>query len=452
MTTPRDSRLENIEEWHSDRGSTSTSIDDANDVRSVENRDRSWYRFNYGMFWGVVVGTIAIASASLGAALSKIPKVNRIIVTTLNRNGLDRYQAEVRSLVTDNLTQPTTILIVQTQPHSSETNYLADALEDRQDSILLWQLQPKQQSATVTLIAGDRQVFIPALGWIAIQDALNYGGIGLLAQSINQIVEGVTINHYISATPKAMKVFSKATESITSSKCQLIDNTKISYASVVENCTTDLNKFQQQEIAIATLHQNLNNQKLASQIDRAFPRIYQQINTDLSRSEMLALIDYVRTIPADNLHVNLPPKYLQEQQKLVSSNRQDSGNLPKNSQSSLNSSESKLKSGYSFDNHPFNHVPIAIQNTTDSPELAAKAIAYLKQRHFGNVYLVNYLPLKLEKTEIILPQSKIRTAQYLRQTLGVGRLRLAEDKSLETIVIRIGKDAKYLTIKDNFIR
>lgn len=450
MTTPKDSKLEDMEQRRFERLSDLTNTDDANSSQSIKNSGISWNSFNYGMFWGVVIGTTAIASASLGAALSTIPKVNHLIITKLAQNGFNRYQAEVKSIVTENLTQPTTILVVET--HSPESNYLADTIKDRQDSILLWQLQPKQQSAKVTLIAAERQVFIPALGWIPIQDALNYGGINLLAQTINQIVEGVTINHYISATPKAMKVLAKATENVTSSQCQFTVNTQLPYTNPLENCTTNLNKFQQQEIAIAALHQNLNNHQLASQIDRAFPQIYQQLNTDLSGSEMLALIDYVRTIPSDNLHVSLPPKYLQEPQKLVSSNSQGSANLPKNSQSFLDSSESKLNSGYYSDNHPFNHVTIAIQNTTDTPELAAKAIGYLEQRNFGNVYLVNYLPLNLEKTEIILPQSKIRTAQHLRQTLGVGQLRLAEDKSLEAILIRIGKDAKYLTIEDNFIR
>ena len=36
-------------------------------------------------------------------------------------------------------------------------------------------------------------------------------------------------------------------------------------------------------------------------------------------------------------------------------------------------------------------------------------------------------------------------------TLGIGRLQLAQNNSQEAIVIRIGEDAKYLTIEDSFI-
>ncbi len=104
-------------------------------------------------------------------------------------------------------------------------------------------------------------------------------------------------------------------------------------------------------------------------------------------------------------------------------------------------------------NYQLKNLPIAVQNTTDNPELASRLLDFLKQRDFRNVYLIDHLPIDLNQTEIIVERGNIVLADYLKKNLSLGRLELSptSDANFE-LTIRIGEDAQYLNVEDDFIR
>jgi polyisoprenyl-teichoic acid--peptidoglycan teichoic acid transferase len=408
---------------------------------SMARFDFNWfYYLNRGMFWGIMVGTVAIASGGIGAALTTIPEVSESLAARLNQNKiateLIRRQTRAK-IVPANLTEPINILVVGIQPNTLKSESLSDAVINKSSDILLWQLRPQQKLATVTTIPGNSRVFIPQLGWSTIEEVNTYGGVGLVSQAIEQLVEGVTVDRYITATPQALSALTAITGDLVT-QCSTTMSER-SLTNAVE-CTSELNKFQQQQTAIATLRQRLHDPEVASQISTSIPQLSRYLNTNLSQSEILSLADFIGKIPEKRLAVNLPGEI--QQMRRFGSN---SNLAPANFEHEPNLT--KMRSPERVEG-----IAIAIQNTTNNPELALEAIAYLKQHNFQNVYLVNYLPLQLEETEIIIPQSKFKTADYIRQTLGLGKLQLAPDNSQKAILIRIGRDARYLGIDDSFIR
>ncbi len=51
-----------------------------------------------------------------------------------------------------------------------------------------------------------------------------------------------------------------------------------------------------------------------------------------------------------------------------------------------------------------------------------KVVNYLRQQNFGNVYLVEHIPLKLKQTQIVVNHDRLKTANYVKNVLDFGRL------------------------------
>lgn len=49
-----------------------------------------------------------------------------------------------------------------------------------------------------------------------------------------------------------------------------------------------------------------------------------------------------------------------------------------------------------------------------------KVVNYLRQQYFKNVYLVEHIPLKLKKTQIVVNHSHLKTANYVKNVLDFG--------------------------------
>ena len=470
MENSQDSQSKYRQKWCFDQKSDDSNVTNLDESFSITKFNLiSLYRFNYGMFWGVLVGTIAIASAAIGAALTTFPLINSIILSKLDQNEittkLTPNSVEIETIIPASLTQPLDILVVEIPSNIQGFRDLSHTVANSIENISLWQFDPQQKLVKITIIPSNSPILIPELGWITIEDADIYGGIPLVSQTINQIVDGVTVDNYIhtSSISQSSQSLTMAERDLTKSGCQSFELGVKPYVNAVKKCTINSNQLKHPQSTInslrdsivATLSPGLNNQNL-SEISTAIPTSAKYLETDLSQSQMLALANFIGAIPENNFQVSLLPEDLQPKQQLIGKSSFDSLTLKdrskKKTQSLTANNSHSLSLSDNKNSHPFHNMAIAIQNTTNRPELAARAIAYLRKRNFHNVYLVHYLPLKLDKTEIILPQTKIRTANYLRQTLGFGRLKLNQDNSQEAIVIRIGEDASYLTLEDSFVR
>jgi hypothetical protein len=93
--------------------------------------------------------------------------------------------------------------------------------------------------------------------------------------------------------------------------------------------------------------------------------------------------------------------------------------------------------------HPVQDKLVAVQNTTNNPELGRQVVAYLRQQNFRHVYLVKHIPLKLKQTNIVSNYGQVETANYLKNILGFGNLEAKSTLQQPKLVLQLGEDALF---------
>lgn len=93
--------------------------------------------------------------------------------------------------------------------------------------------------------------------------------------------------------------------------------------------------------------------------------------------------------------------------------------------------------------HPVQDKLVAVQNTTNNPELGIQVVAYLRQQNFRHVYLVKHIPLKLKQTNIVSNYGQVETANYLKNILGFGNLEAKSTLQQPKLVLQLGEDALF---------
>lgn len=146
----------------------------------------------------------------------------------------------------------------------------------------------------------------------------------------------------------------------------------------------------------------------------------------------------IKELEPDPLRVNLLPGYTPS--KAI-----------KNSQQLATSTIAEAKPLFSGQTtllarkHPVEDNLVAVQNTTNNPELGRQVVAYLKQRNFRHVYLVKHIPLKLKQTNIVSNYGQVETASYLKNILGFGNLEAKSTLQQPKLVLQLGEDALFST-------
>ncbi len=84
---------------------------------------------------------------------------------------------------------------------------------------------------------------------------------------------------------------------------------------------------------------------------------------------------------------------------------------------------------------------VAIQNASNSPEIADNLAKYLQDKGYENVYVIQDWPDRLLQTQIIAQKGDLDSASKLKQTLGLGKIASESTGDLESdLTIRIGED------------
>ncbi|MCC0176059.1 LCP family protein [Waterburya agarophytonicola K14] len=394
-----------------------------------DSKQSYWFYFTRGLFWGVIVGFTAILSASCGVALTKIDRVEKIIVRTIDRNSISTQATTSKSL-----TRPVNILVLEVKPSSSQITKLSPELVGDSKTILLLQFEPQSNITRIINIPTNSRVKIPDFGWGTIADANRYGGTTLVSQMVVQLMDGLTIDRYIRATPD---IFQKliASGKITLDNCN--DN--------LRNCADLDEQILRQETAAETIRQRLNIPGYLRSFKTTLNQTKAGLDTNLSLAEAMSIANFVKELESDGITVNLVSGY--EAGKTININDRLAKSQLTGDQAKLIKPLSTQDNNYLSNNKSsLQHHPIAIQNTTDSPELGMRFVTYLRRQSFQDVYLVEHIPLKLDKTRIIINQSQLSRAKHLQNIIGLGSLEPKPDAKQQPITIQIGEDAHYLPL------
>ena len=380
-----------------------------------------WSYCSSCLFWGVIIGFTAISSAIAGVALTRIDAVEQAIIQKLptSLNGTSRKQTA--------LTRPINVLLLEVKSDAEQMREFSDTFVGESKAILLLKVKPQQNSAQIINIPPNSRVEIPGFGQGTIKDAYKLGGTQLLSQTINQLNEGLTVDRYIRATPETFRELT-ASGKITLQDCD----------SRIKDCDNQGSQIIRQQITFNTIRQRLNIPGYLASFKTVIAETEPDLDTNISVPEIIYLANFIKELDPDSLRVDLLPGYTPG--KTIT----DSNQIAKSPPIKQKIESPGITGMSSKKTHPFQYHPIAIQNTTNNPELGRRVAAYLRHRNFRDVYLVEHIPLKLNQTRIMANGRQGKTVNYLQNILGFGYLEAKSDSLNREITIQIGEDAFYL--------
>ncbi|MEO8890451.1 MAG: LCP family protein, partial [Coleofasciculaceae cyanobacterium] len=202
----------------------------------------------------------------------------------------------------------------------------------------------------------------------------------------------------------------------------------------------DVGRVQRQQTLIKALRQRISNPTVLPRLAQAVRVMQQYIDTNLSLEEMLALVGFGLKLEPDNFKmVLLPGRFSTPNESVASYWIMDSAGKDRiireyfQPNSTLNSPEAESNSA--------TQLRIAIQNSTQNPELTERVVEYLAQKNFHNVYIISDWPDRLRQTQIIDQQGDQKAAGILKKVLGVGKVEASSTGDLDSdLTIRLGED------------
>jgi LCP family protein required for cell wall assembly len=163
----------------------------------VERPPREGLRFLLRASLALVLIVVLTAGATATAALLKLEDV-------LVGNPADSpppVRTKPGTITVAKPGKPQTLLILGSDRRYSDLKknnpLLTRSNPARSDTILLVRLDPDQEATAVLSIPRDLKVFIPGHGYDKINAAYSYGGPDLTAQTVKQLLGGITINHIV---------------------------------------------------------------------------------------------------------------------------------------------------------------------------------------------------------------------------------------------------------------
>ena len=378
-----------------------------------KHQNSYWSYFNRGLFWGGLVSLTSICSAIAGMALTKVDFVEQQISARL------QHPARLATVKHSAISTPLQILLVEVESDADAMVGFGRDSAGKSKTILLLKVEPELDIAQVINVPLDTEANIPGLGEGTVADAYAIGGMDLLSQTIDGLNEGIRVDRYLRTSEE---VFQQLTDSgkITLNRCD----------PTVRDCPNLAEQVIHQETAFKTIRQRFNIPTYLESFQTTVERIEPQLDTNLSTAEIMEVANFIKELEPDRLNVELVPRYTPGR-AITSSDR-----LTK-----FDSATVTREQNGTTEENPFQYSSVAVQNTTNNPELGRRVVAYLRQQNFRNVYLVKRMPLKLKQTKIVTDYGQVERANYLKNILGFGNLESRSSLAEQELVLQLGEDA-----------
>ena len=381
---------------------------------------RNFFRsyFSRGIFWGGVVGFTSVSSAIAGVALTKIDLVEQQISTRLFK-----HSDNIAAVEPDAIDAPLQILLVEVEYDDQAMVEFDRTSIGKSKTMLLLKLEPELNLAQVINIPLDTKANIPGIGEGTVADAYAIGGMDLLSLTIDGLNEGMRVDRYLRTSEE---VFQRLTDSgkITLKKCD----------PKVRDCLNLAEQVIRQETAFKTIRQRFNIPTYLASFRHTVEKIEPQLDTNISTTEIMQIANFIKELESDRLNVELVPRY-------TSSRANTNSDRPIRSDVADNTFALTIEPRETIAlDHPWQY-SVAVQNTTDHPELGRRVVAYLRQQNFRDVYLVKQIPLKLKQTKIVSNYGQVEQANYLKKILGFGSLESRSNETESELILQLGEDA-----------
>ncbi|ACK66532.1 cell envelope-related transcriptional attenuator [Rippkaea orientalis PCC 8801] len=438
--------------------------------------------FYRGLLWGITFSCTAALSATVGASITLLSPLSHNLVPLIEQTktwgqaaialSQDNQTQAASTLLKYRLSRPVNVLVLgidrvpDAQPGSLE------AFAGRSDTMLLLRFDPTENSVQMLSIPRDSRVEIPGVGYTKINDANIHGGPALAARVISKTLNDVPIDRYVRVTtdaftelvnlvggvevvvPHAMEYEDKTQKlkiNLEAGRQILTGEQAEQFARFRKDGYGDIGRVQRQQVLLKALQQRIYSPTILPKIPQAISLIQQNLDTNLTWEEILALANFGRELQRENVKmVMLPGRFSQAEEF-------DARSYWILSQSGID----KIMTEYfniapkieSYRHLSPNRVRIALQNATDDPSLGRRMAEYLAKQNFHNVYIIQDAPQLQQETEIVVQQGDLQAAQNLQTLMGIGRVEASSTGDLDSqLTLRIGLDAKDLVLEDSFLK
>jgi LCP family protein required for cell wall assembly len=414
-----------------------------------------WFQ---GLVWGGCFTLTACLSALIGMSLAlKTPLPVDFAgfqetIEQIKKLGL-------RSLTANKIEKPLNILLMGIDRVPNQENNPEAKFAGRSDTMLLIRFNPDDSSIKILSIPRDSRVELPDGRSNKINSANAIGGIDYTKETIANNLSGITVDKYIRVTSEA---FEKLIDSVGGVKVyvpkdmQYTDQTQGLYIDLKEgeqvlngtqaegfvryrkDSLGDIGRIQRQQILLKALQQKLQSPITLWQMPKIWKVLESEVDTDLTQKEIFDLATFSLGIDKQDIQMlMLPGRASSPQEYRLSYWLVDATEQEKMIQQYLDSSSS------STDDESLFNARIAIQNSTDTPQLAKKVALLLSQNGFQNVYVAGNHSPQLEKTQIIVQKGDRNTAKKLFSTLNFGEVEYSSTGVLDSdVTIVLGKDTQ----------
>ncbi len=429
-------------------------------------------------FWRLSFLTgLGVCSASVGAALALMSSTS----TPLLQRALTPEEASVfgkdrlssaSAFKLPTLDRPVNILVVGTKvlttdldkPPQPNQRYqsLVNSFDGLADTLMLLRFNPVDHRMAVLSIPRDTQVVIDGRGEAKINEANALGGPALGAKTVSTLLGGVPIDRYVRVNVQGIEKLVDSLGGVTvyvpkkmhyrdDSQHLYIDlkpgrqhlngNQALQFLRYRYDELGDIGRVQRQQALLRSLVEQSFNPATIRRLPQVINVIKAHVDTNLSVDELMGLCGFLSQVQRSQVQMlmlpgnfngdgrNGPSYWLPNRdrvQTLMSEYFNPTQPAP------IEPSQAGLEP---------NQVRVAIQDSTNRPDLVKDLTTALLQSGYRAIDLYDPWSEPLQVTRIIAQQGDIAQAEAIRQKLGFGEVRIDSTGVLNSdVTVQIGSD------------
>ncbi|QSJ19606.1 LCP family protein [Nostoc sp. UHCC 0702] len=449
-------------------GNQSANAPNPKDKNSQTLKSGRWLWFWVGMSGIAMVS--ATAGALLAVSLTSTP-LQQADLSPQEEAVFDGDRISGGGLRFSELTRPVNILLmgmsvlppdVQNPPTETKNlRYLpqVNSFDGLADVMLLMKFDPETKKVTMLSVPRDTRTEIEGHGIRKINSANVEGGPALTAKTVSNVLGGVGIDRYIRINvlgvgklidalggvtvyvPKDMKYQDDSQHlyiNLKAGKQHLNGDQALQLLRYRHDELGDIGRIQRQQIVIRALIDQTLNPVTVAQLPKILNVVKENIDTNLTVEELVALVGFGVRINRSNMEMLLLPGRFSEKNEYDASYW-----IPnKNGIAKLMAQHFGLESPIEQQETEPSSLRVAIQDSTGGDRSNLRPLLRaLEKAGYRNIFISKPWSEPLDVTNIIAQKGDGTSAESIRNALGFGDVRIESTGNIDSdISIQVGKD------------
>ncbi len=436
-------------------------------VRRKQRKSTNWWLMGFGL--SAVAAFSATAGALLALSLTQTPLRQATLTPEEEAVFNQEETISYSSLQIPELGRPVNILILGTKVLTSDINEkpeqdlgyhaLVNSFHGLADTMLLLRFDPLEGKFSVLSIPRDTKTYIKGHGLRKINEANYHGGPALAAETVSNLLEGVTIDRYVRVNvqgieklidalggvdvyvPKDMKYTDHSQHlyiNLKQGEQHLNGDQAIQFLRFRYDAYGDIGRVQRQQMLMRSVVEQALNPKTILKIPEILSVIHSHIDTNLTVNELMALAAFTgQKDRSDVKMLMLPGDFNDPEEEL-------SYWLP-NHRAIETMMAKHFDVGYHLHESDYRdptRLRIAIQDSTDDPEAVQALVDYLQKEGYRRIFVNQQTWDKpLATTKILAQKGDDISAAEIRAYLNMGEVLVESTGVLASdITIQLGLD------------